>query len=83
MKKLIIAAGGGGDAFTAGVMAEMMSADDCIIASFSWDRIMYDPDPGPRNGSDFINAEQFGKYNTIISKNSRLKKRVQNHSCRS
>lgn len=52
----------------------MLSADDCIIASFSWDRIMYDPDPGPRNRTEFNNVTQFGKYNTIISKESKLKK---------
>ena len=74
MKKLIIAAGGGGDAFTAGVIAEMFDSDEIIIASFSWDRIMYDPDPGPRKGVEFDNVTRFGKYNTIISKASKLKK---------
>lgn len=74
MKKLLLAAGGGGDAFTAGVLAQCFENDDTFLASFSWDRIMYDPDPGPRNGDEFISASKYGKYNTIITSESKLKK---------
>lgn len=74
MKRLLIAAGGGGDAFTAGVLAQCFEKDDVYIASFSWDRIMYDPDPGPRNGEEFISASKFGEYNTIITAESKLRK---------
>lgn len=74
MKKLLIAAGGGGDAFTAFALSKCLINNECIIASFSWDRIMYDPTPGPRNASDFYYYKQCGHYNAQISSDSYLKK---------
>ncbi|WP_280308287.1 DUF1152 domain-containing protein [Nocardia abscessus] len=54
MAAVAIAAGGGGDAVTAAVLADMMPAlRVAAIMSFSWDRLIIDPTPGPRSRGDF------------------------------
>lgn len=53
-KTLVVAAGGGGDAITASVLASSMPGIDAeAVMSFSWDRLMIDPRPGPRGCADF------------------------------
>jgi len=54
MKTLAIAAGGGGDAITAAVLADKLpSLDVAAIMTYSWDRLLVDPVPGPRAADDF------------------------------
>lgn len=54
MTAIAIAAGGGGDAVTAAVLARKLpDLDVAAIMSFSWDRLMIDPVPGPRRAADF------------------------------
>ncbi|MFI9638056.1 DUF1152 domain-containing protein [Nocardia sp. NPDC051929] len=54
MTTVAIAAGGGGDAVTAALLADKMTTlRVAAIMSFSWDRLMIDPAPGPRNRADF------------------------------
>ncbi|MGH9217468.1 MAG: DUF1152 domain-containing protein, partial [Acidimicrobiales bacterium] len=50
MGALFVAAGGGGDAITAAVLAPILSASDQppVIMTYSWDRLLIDPLPGPR-----------------------------------
>lgn len=55
VRALAIAAGGGGDAITAAVLGRKLEAADLVaIMSYSWDRLMLDPEPGPRTCADFI-----------------------------
>ncbi|WP_327095918.1 DUF1152 domain-containing protein [Nocardia vinacea] len=54
MTALAIAAGGGGDAVTAAVLAEKLpDLGVSAIMSYSWDRLLIDPVPGPRSRADF------------------------------
>ncbi|WP_196812062.1 DUF1152 domain-containing protein [Nocardia sp. CNY236] len=56
-KAIAIAAGGGGDVVTASVLTAMLrrrfGTDIIALMSFSWDRLIVDPTPGPRSRSDF------------------------------
>ncbi|MEU5409853.1 DUF1152 domain-containing protein [Nocardia asteroides] len=49
------AAGGGGDAITAAVLAHALADQITVsaIMSFSWDRLLMDPLPGPRTAAHF------------------------------
>ncbi|WP_429455218.1 DUF1152 domain-containing protein [Nocardia sp. GP40] len=50
---IAIAAGGGGDAVTASMLASAMPELGVgAVMSWSWDRFMIDPTPGPREGAD-------------------------------
>jgi len=54
MGMLLVAAGGGGDAITASVLAPALRrVEPPIILTYSWDRLIVDPLPGPRVASDF------------------------------
>ncbi|MFD3706130.1 DUF1152 domain-containing protein [Nocardia sp. NPDC058658] len=54
MTAIAIAAGGGGDAVTAAVLARKMpDLNVAAIMSYSWDRLLIDPTPGPRGSADF------------------------------
>jgi hypothetical protein len=51
---LFVAAGGGGDAITASVIAaRLQPAALAAVLTYSWDRLLVDPLPGPRNATDF------------------------------
>lgn len=54
-KAIAIAAGGGGDVVTASVLAAKLRHrfDVVAIMSYSWDRLIVDPTPGPRGRRDF------------------------------
>ncbi|WP_229926074.1 DUF1152 domain-containing protein [Streptomyces longispororuber] len=61
MKRLIVAAGGGGDAVAAAMLhAALYAADDepALILTYSWDRLIVDPVPGPRAPADFTALRQ-------------------------
>ncbi|WP_158882255.1 DUF1152 domain-containing protein [Amycolatopsis anabasis] len=49
---LAIAAGGGGDAIAAAVLAARIAAPP-VVLSYSWDRLVVDPLPGPRGRDEF------------------------------
>ncbi|WP_158675588.1 DUF1152 domain-containing protein [Nocardia stercoris] len=61
-RTLAIAAGGGGDAVTAAILARTLADQRDIVAimSWSWDRLMIDPTPGPRGRNDFIGLTDHG-----------------------
>lgn len=63
MRTLIVAAGGGGDAITGAAIAgrQGMSGPP-VVMSFSWDRLMVDPLPGPRIAADFIGLHQLAPH---------------------
>jgi len=54
MRTLIVAAGGGGDAITAAALAgPLRLAEPPVVMTYSWDRLLIDPRPGPRSADDF------------------------------
>ena len=51
---MMVAAGGGGDAIAAAVLANAVPGIEGVgIATLAWDRLIVDPLPGPRSVSDF------------------------------
>ncbi|MER5297994.1 DUF1152 domain-containing protein [Streptomyces lasiicapitis] len=61
MRRLIIAAGGGGDAVAAAMLHAALYAQDespALILTYSWDRLIVDPVPGPRCPADFNGLRQ-------------------------
>ena len=56
---LVIAAGGGGDAITGSALAGPLGlAGPPVVMTYSWDRLMIDPLPGPRSADDFTGLRQ-------------------------
>ena len=54
MRALYVAAGGGGDGIAALAISRAMSEQAApLVASYSWDRFVLDPAPGPRRFDDF------------------------------
>jgi hypothetical protein len=55
---LIVAAGGGGDAITAAALAAVLRLAEPVILTYSWDRLMIDPVPGPRTAAEFTGLHE-------------------------
>lgn len=54
MTVLAVAAGGGGDAITATVVGRALGHRDvAAVLTYSWDRLLVDPVPGPRTAAEF------------------------------
>ena len=54
-RRVFVAAGGGGDVIAATMLAVRELTDDSVVvATFSWDRLIVDPLPGPRSVDDFV-----------------------------
>ncbi|MFJ3582883.1 DUF1152 domain-containing protein [Streptomyces sp. NPDC090127] len=55
MKRLLIAAGGGGDAITAALVHAALHGADApaLVLTYAWERLVVDPVPGPRGAADF------------------------------
>src|SRR4051794_6667449 len=66
---LLIAAGGGGDAIAAAILH--CALDDTggrpAIATYSWDRLLIDPLPGPRDPSSFTALQPLGERNYRVT----------------
>jgi hypothetical protein len=62
----MIAAGGGGDAIAAAIIAASRYADPPDILTYSWDRLLIDPLPGPRDPSSFEGLEKVGRHNCRV-----------------
>ncbi|MEV2231870.1 DUF1152 domain-containing protein [Streptomyces phaeochromogenes] len=60
MKRLIVAAGGGGDAVAASMLHAALYGDEdqAVILTYAWDRLLIDPVPGPRGPENFTGLEQ-------------------------
>jgi hypothetical protein len=71
---LLVAAGGGGDALASLLVSRRLHADGevPIVASYSWDRRILDPMPGPRLPNDFEGARRLTPCNVEITAESRL-----------
>ncbi|WP_093799051.1 DUF1152 domain-containing protein [Streptomyces sp. Wb2n-11] len=59
MTRLIVAAGGGGDAVAAAMLHTALygDGDQAVILTYAWDRLLIDPVPGPRGAHDFTGLE--------------------------
>ncbi|MGH3929915.1 MAG: DUF1152 domain-containing protein, partial [Pseudonocardiaceae bacterium] len=63
MGTLVIAAGGGGDAITGSALAGPLGLPaPPVVLTYSWDRLMIDPLPGPRAADDFTGLRQLAPH---------------------
>ena len=76
-RTLLVAAGGGGDALAAMMLADAggMQWESFAVASFAWERTMFDPRPGPRPAAHFTGLRRVGRFNWEITPGSRLRDR--------
>lgn len=60
MTRLIVAAGGGGDAVAAVMLHAALYGHDerAVILTYAWDRLLIDPLPGPRGANSFTGLER-------------------------
>jgi hypothetical protein len=65
---LLIAAGGGGDVIAAAAIAHALGLNpqDTIIATLAWERLLVDPEPGPRCPADFTGLSSLGQQTVEI-----------------
>jgi hypothetical protein len=72
---LFVAAGGGGDALASLLLFRRLSAGSQVpvVASYSWDRRILDPLPGPRSVADFGGVRQLTPHNVEVTASSRLR----------
>lgn len=71
-RPLYVAAGGGGDALAAALLHRAYGPPGpATIATFSWDRLIFDPLPGPRSFSDFEGLETIGRLEHVITARTR------------
>jgi hypothetical protein len=69
---ILIAAGGGGDAITAAALPEPLNlSQPAAIMTYSWDRLMIDPLPGPRSIHDFTGLARLAANVWEITQDSR------------
>ncbi|MDF3300812.1 DUF1152 domain-containing protein [Streptomyces tropicalis] len=59
MTRLIVAAGGGGDAVASAMLHAALYGDEdqAVILTYAWDRLLVDPVPGPRGADSFTGLE--------------------------
>ncbi|MEU6238932.1 DUF1152 domain-containing protein [Kitasatospora sp. NPDC047058] len=59
MKRIVIAAGGGGDPIAAAMVGTALygSVEPVLVLTYSWERLTVDPLPGPRGRADFAGLE--------------------------
>ncbi|WP_280201416.1 DUF1152 domain-containing protein [Nocardia cyriacigeorgica] len=74
-RAIAIAAGGGGDVVTASLLAAKLwhQFDVVAIMSYSWDRLIVDPTPGPRSRCDFDGLTVRHELVAEVTASSRLR----------
>jgi hypothetical protein len=72
---LLVAAGGGGDALASLLLSHRLSTGSKVpvVASYSWDRRILDPLPGPRSVTDFGGVRQLTPHNVEVTASSQLR----------
>jgi hypothetical protein len=72
---LLVAAGGGGDAIAAAILHRAVgcSGSRPAIATYSWDRLLVDPLPGPRDPSSFAGLEPVGQHNYRLTSDTTIR----------
>lgn len=73
-ERLWVAAGGGGDALAALLVrgAREHEGGPPLVASFSWDRFIFDPEPGPRAPADFSALRRVTAHGWEVTADSQL-----------
>jgi hypothetical protein len=71
---LLVAAGGGGDALAALMVGRALGRTDHepVVASYSWDRYLIDPTPGPRTSTDFTGLRRLTEHAWEVTRDSQL-----------
>ncbi|MDE1671258.1 DUF1152 domain-containing protein [Nocardia gipuzkoensis] len=74
-RAIAIAAGGGGDAVTASILAAKLRRrfDVVAIMGYSWDRLIVDPTPGPRACGDFDGLTRHHELIAEVTRSTRLR----------
>jgi hypothetical protein len=74
-RTLLVAAGGGGDALASLLISRRLLSTDqpLIVVSYSWDRRILDPLPGPRSAADFQEARRLSPNSLEVTASSRLR----------
>ncbi|MET9323457.1 DUF1152 domain-containing protein [Streptomyces sp. NPDC003038] len=69
MKRLLIAAGGGGDAITAAMVHAALHGPNtpALVLTYAWERLVVDPVPGPRSIADFSGTEMVGSGLALVT----------------
>ncbi|GGZ65191.1 hypothetical protein GCM10010371_26120 [Streptomyces subrutilus] len=69
MKRLLIAAGGGGDAITAAMVHRALHGADApaLVLTYAWERLVVDPVPGPRRTADFTGTETAARDLALVT----------------
>ncbi|MFK0047665.1 DUF1152 domain-containing protein [Streptomyces sp. NPDC090741] len=63
MTQLLIAAGGGGDVIGTTLVHGALSGDEpAVVLSYSWERLVVDPIPGPRSDRDFTGLRPLTRH---------------------
>lgn len=63
VRSLVVAAGGGGDAITGVALRRILRlCDEPVVMTYSWDRLMVDPLPGPRSIGDFVELDEVAPH---------------------
>jgi len=72
---LLVAAGGGGDALGALIVGKALGRLGVrpVVLSFSWDRYLIDPTPGPRTHTDFSDLTRLTEHTWEVTAASRLR----------
>lgn len=71
--RLIVAAGGGGDAVAASMLDAALygDADPAVIFTYAWDRLLIDPLPGPRGPADFTGLRPLTRSVQVVPAGAR------------
>ncbi|MDX2388980.1 DUF1152 domain-containing protein [Streptomyces sp. DK15] len=72
-KRLLIAAGGGGDAITAAMVHAALhgAAAPALVLTYAWERLVVDPVPGPRRAADFTGTEPVAPGLVLVTPDTR------------
>ncbi|MEU7166153.1 DUF1152 domain-containing protein [Streptomyces morookaense] len=72
MRRLLIAAGGGGDAITTAMVHAALYGEDtpALVLTYAWERLVVDPVPGPRSPGDFTGTERVGELLHLVTPRS-------------
>ena len=73
-RPLYVAAGGGGDALAAMIIRHAVdrSGTPPVVLSYSWDRYLLDPTPGPRTPQDFTRLRRLTEHSWEVAFDSQL-----------
>jgi hypothetical protein len=71
VQPFLVAAGGGGDAIAASMIARQYGPERPVIATWAWDRLLVDPLPGPRGVADFEGLDHPAEHVYIVTPDTR------------